>query len=118
MAIEVIRTDSIFKGQTTQTGLGINVMCTSANAEVLNYIHTATTKITPKGSLLSAGDNYFSTKKENPGLTLRMDGKDLLPDVGVEIDVPVTSGSSAVKLPIEVTPHLTSLSLNKPTWLI
>ncbi|WP_261653568.1 hypothetical protein [Erwinia mallotivora] len=114
------QTDSIFKGQATQTaqnGLGVNVVCTSPNAEVLNYIRTVTTKLTPKGSRLTGSDKYFATNKENLGLALRMNGKDLLPDVGVETDVPFTSGSSAVKIPIEVTPHLTSLSLNQPAWL-
>lgn len=114
------QTDSIFNGQATQTaqnGLGVNVVCTSPNAEVLNYIHTVTTKITPKGSRLTGSDKYFATNKENLRLALRMNGKDLLPDIGVETDIPFTSGSSAVKIPIEVTPHLTSLSLYQPAWL-
>lgn len=114
------QTDSLLKGearQTVQNGLGINVSCTSPNPMVLDHIHTAITKVTLKGSALAESDKYFATNKEKLGLALRAENKDLLPGVGVTIKVPFTAGAANSVIPLEVTPHLTSLSLHQPSWL-
>ncbi len=115
------RTQDILTGSTTQTASsGIkmsNIICSGSSATVINSIKSLVTVVNFSGAPFTGNSDYFATDKTELGLAIKAEGKNIIPGKGAEFEVPLTAGQGSKSIPLEITPHLTSLKFNQPEWL-
>lgn len=114
------KTSDILNGESSETAsnvIGMYFNCGSTPPNIINYVKSVGAIVTFNGTPSSINSQYFSTNIDNLALEIKSENRDIHPGSKMEFSFPLSSGTTTAYIPLEITPRLSSFSLNQPSWL-